>query len=146
HHGPGPLAGSGDRGGGGRERRDLGPALGPQLRRRAGLLCQPSAPARSARAVAAHPPQAGRGAPGALSLKRDPAFLFRATRGASPFPRLLRQGLPLAQRLLETSDEPIERVAVRCGFSSAATLRLHFRRFVGLSPMSYRSIFQSASA
>jgi transcriptional regulator GlxA family with amidase domain len=47
----------------------------------------------------------------------------------------------LAQRLLETTDESIERVAVLCGFTSAATLRLHFQRLVRTSPQRYRHTF-----
>jgi len=47
---------------------------------------------------------------------------------------------------LETTDEPIERIAVCCGFSSAATLRLHFGRFLHVSPQAYRNAFHAASA
>jgi transcriptional regulator GlxA family with amidase domain len=43
---------------------------------------------------------------------------------------VLQQRILLAQRLLETTNEPIERVAGRCGFRSAATFRLHFHRFL----------------
>jgi transcriptional regulator GlxA family with amidase domain len=32
-------------------------------------------------------------------------------------------------------------VARRCGFSSAAALRPHFRRFTGSAPAAYRSTF-----
>src|SRR5258706_15818781 len=77
---------------------------------------------------------------------RSSARRFRSTLGASPYHWLLQQRIALAQRLLETTDEPVERIATRCGFSSAATLRLHFRRFLHLSPQSYRTTFQSASA
>jgi AraC family transcriptional regulator, transcriptional activator FtrA len=70
----------------------------------------------------------------------------RTSSGASPYHWLLQQRIALAQRLLETTDEPIERIALRCGFSSAATLRLHFRRFLRISPQSYRTTFDSASA
>src|SRR5258706_4434762 len=67
---------------------------------------------------------------------------FRATLGASPYHWLLQQRIALAQRLLETTDDPIELIAVQCGFSSAATLRLHFRRLLRLPPQSYRHTFQ----
>ncbi|HYU76626.1 MAG TPA: helix-turn-helix domain-containing protein, partial [Ktedonobacteraceae bacterium] len=46
-----------------------------------------------------------------------------------------------AQRLLETTNETIERVATCCGFSSAATLRLHFQRLLHTSPQMYRHAF-----
>jgi transcriptional regulator GlxA family with amidase domain len=67
---------------------------------------------------------------------------FRATQGASPYHWLLTQRIVQAQRLLETTDEPIERIAARCGFASAATLRLHFQRLVHTSPQRYRLTFQ----
>jgi len=82
----------------------------------------------------------------AVMSPRTFARRFRAMLGASPYHWLLQQRIALAQRLLETTDEPIERIAVQCGFSSAATLRLHFRRFLRLSPQSYRNTFHSASA
>jgi transcriptional regulator GlxA family with amidase domain len=82
----------------------------------------------------------------AVMSPRTFARRFRATLGASPYHWLLQQRIAIAQRLLETTNEPIEHIATRCGFSSAATLRLHFRRFLGLSPQSYRNIFHSASA
>jgi transcriptional regulator GlxA family with amidase domain len=78
----------------------------------------------------------------AVMSPRTFARRFRATLGASPYHWLLQQRVGLAQRLLETSDEPIEGIAARCGFSSAATLRLHFRRLLRLSPQSYRAAFQ----
>jgi AraC family transcriptional regulator, transcriptional activator FtrA len=77
----------------------------------------------------------------ALMSPRTFARRFQATLGASPYQWLLQQRIALAQRLLETSDESIERIAERCGFSSSATLRLHFRRLLHLSPQSYRSAF-----
>lgn len=82
----------------------------------------------------------------AVMSPRTFARRFRATLGASPYHWLLQQRIALAQRLLETTDDPVERIATRCGFSSAATLRLHFRRFLHLSPQSYRITFQSDSA
>jgi len=82
----------------------------------------------------------------AVMSPRTFARRFRATLGASPYHWLLQQRIALAQRLLETADDPIENIATQCGFSSAATLRLHFRRFLGLPPQSYRTTFQSTSA
>jgi transcriptional regulator GlxA family with amidase domain len=82
----------------------------------------------------------------AVMSPRTFARRFRATLGTSPYHWLLQQRIALAQRLLETTDEPVERIAVCCGFSSAATLRLHFGRFLHLSPQSYRTTFHSASA
>jgi transcriptional regulator GlxA family with amidase domain len=66
---------------------------------------------------------------------------FRAATGTTPHQWLTRQRVLLAQRLLETSDESIDRVAERCGFGSAAALRPHFQRIVRTSPMAYRKCF-----
>ncbi|HAT45994.1 MAG TPA: AraC family transcriptional regulator, partial [Ktedonobacter sp.] len=57
-----------------------------------------------------------------------------------------RQRVVLAQRLLETTNEPVERIATRCGFGSAATLRLHFQRLLHISPQTYRHAFQRDKA
>jgi transcriptional regulator GlxA family with amidase domain len=71
---------------------------------------------------------------------------FVAVTGTTPLQWLLRQRVLHAQRLLETTDEPVEWVASRCGFGTAAGMRIHFQRFVGTSPMAYRRTFQDAQA
>jgi AraC family transcriptional regulator, transcriptional activator FtrA len=68
---------------------------------------------------------------------------FRAVTGTTPHQWLLSQRILLAQRLLETTDEPVELVAQRCGFASAAGLRQHFSRVVAASPQAYRRTFRS---
>jgi AraC family transcriptional activator FtrA len=77
----------------------------------------------------------------ALMSPRTFARRFHATCGTTPYQWLLQQRILLAQRLLETTAEPVERVAISCGFTSAATLRLHFHRLLGVSPRAYRSAF-----
>ena len=67
---------------------------------------------------------------------------FLAMTGTSPLRWLLVQRVAAAQRLLETSDLPIDRVAEACGLGSPANLRLHFGRVVGTSPTSYRKAFK----
>ncbi|MGH7904950.1 MAG: transcriptional regulator FtrA [Candidatus Dormibacteraceae bacterium] len=67
---------------------------------------------------------------------------FQAATGTSPLRWLLLQRVAAAQRMLESSDLPTEEVAERCGFGSASSLRLHFRRRLGTSPTSYRSTFR----
>lgn len=67
---------------------------------------------------------------------------FRAETGTSPLRWLLHQRILLARHLLETTGEPVERVAARCGFGSALSLRLHFRRAVATSPLAYRRAFR----
>jgi transcriptional regulator GlxA family with amidase domain len=71
---------------------------------------------------------------------------FRDVTGTTPHQWLLRQRVLLAQRLLETTSDPVERVAAQCGFSSAAVLREHFARIAGTSPLTYRRAFQVRSA
>jgi transcriptional regulator GlxA family with amidase domain len=71
---------------------------------------------------------------------------FRDVTGTTPHQWLLRQRVLHAQRLLETTDEPVERIATRCGFSSAAVLREHFTRIAGTAPLTYRRTFQVRSA
>jgi transcriptional regulator GlxA family with amidase domain len=66
---------------------------------------------------------------------------FRAATGTTPLQWLLRQRVLMAQRLLETTDEPVERVAEHCGFGSAAVLRGHFHRQVRTTPQQYRRTF-----
>lgn len=67
---------------------------------------------------------------------------FRATTGTTPIQWVLRQRVLLAQRLLETTDEPVDRVAELAGFGSPAALRQHFHRLVRTSPTSYRRAFR----
>jgi transcriptional regulator GlxA family with amidase domain len=66
---------------------------------------------------------------------------FRAVTGTTPLQWLVSQRIVLAQRLLETTDDPVELVAHRCGFSTAAGLRQHFQRVTGTSPLAYRRTF-----
>ncbi|MDQ6662656.1 MAG: helix-turn-helix domain-containing protein [Chloroflexota bacterium] len=71
---------------------------------------------------------------------------FHATLGTTPYQWLLQQRIVLAQRLLETTQESIEHIATRCGFTSAATLRLHFQRLLRISPQTYRHTFHQERA
>jgi transcriptional regulator GlxA family with amidase domain len=71
---------------------------------------------------------------------------FRATTGTTPGQWLVRQRVLLAQRLLETTDDPVELIAARCGFGTAAGLRLHFRRVLATSPLVYRRTFRRIGA
>jgi AraC family transcriptional activator FtrA len=71
---------------------------------------------------------------------------FQAATGTTPYQWLLRQRVHLAQRLLETTTLPVDIVAERSGFSTAANLRKHFHRTVQTSPQSYRRTFQTRHA
>jgi len=67
---------------------------------------------------------------------------FRAETGTTPHLWLTHQRVLLARRMLEEGDDPIETVAARCGFGTAAMLRHHFGRIVGVSPAAYRRTFR----
>jgi AraC family transcriptional activator FtrA len=71
---------------------------------------------------------------------------FLASTGTTPYQWLVRQRVQLAQRLLEMSDLPIDSVAEKSGFSTAANLRKHFSRAVRTSPQAYRRTFQDRRA
>jgi transcriptional regulator GlxA family with amidase domain len=73
---------------------------------------------------------------------RSFARRFRAATGTTPMQWLARQRVLHAQRLLESTDLPVEVVAQRCGFGTATGLRTHFRRLAGTSPLAYRRTFR----
>ena len=66
---------------------------------------------------------------------------FKTATGQSPSRWLVDQRIQASRELLETSDEPIEVIAGRVGFTSAAAFRKHFRRVTALSPNAYRDAF-----
>ncbi|MCX5042579.1 helix-turn-helix domain-containing protein [Aldersonia sp. NBC_00410] len=68
---------------------------------------------------------------------------FKAETGLSPGTWLQQQRLRHARHLLETTDLPVDRVAVGAGLGSAAALRHHMRSEVGVSPLRYRQTFRS---
>jgi transcriptional regulator GlxA family with amidase domain len=47
-----------------------------------------------------------------------------------------------ARRLLEETDLPVDAVAWRAGFGTAASLRDHFRRATETTPTAYRRSFR----
>ena len=69
---------------------------------------------------------------------------FRDVTGTTPYRWILDQRLLLAQRLLEETDLPIERVAQEAGFGAAVTLRVHFTRWAGTPPQTYRETWALA--
>ncbi|HET7506904.1 MAG TPA: helix-turn-helix domain-containing protein, partial [Solirubrobacterales bacterium] len=71
---------------------------------------------------------------------------FRAETGTTPLQWLLAQRVLEARRLLEVTDLPVDAVAWRVGFGTAASLRDHFRRATATTPTAYRCSFQPASA
>lgn len=67
---------------------------------------------------------------------------FRAETGTTPLQWLLSQRVLEARRLLEATDLPVDEVAWRVGFGTAASLRDHFRRATATTPTAYRRSFQ----
>ncbi|WP_157166237.1 GlxA family transcriptional regulator [Streptomyces typhae] len=82
---------------------------------------------------------AGRARLGIRSLTRR----FRAETGLTPLQYLLRTRIQRAQRLLERTDDPVERIAARSGLGTPANLRHHFQRATGTSPTTYRTAFRA---
>lgn len=66
---------------------------------------------------------------------------FKALTGTTVQSWLLAERLALSQRLLEKTDQPVERIAEIAGFGSVVSLRHHFRRGLGVSPTSWRRSF-----
>jgi AraC family transcriptional regulator, transcriptional activator FtrA len=69
---------------------------------------------------------------------------FRAATGLSPAEWITRVRVDLARDLLESTPLAIDSIAERCGLGTATTLRHHFRRKVGVSPIEYRRRFSQA--
>jgi transcriptional regulator GlxA family with amidase domain len=80
----------------------------------------------------------------ALMSPRTFARRFRAETGTTPHRWLVGQRVLRAQQLLESSDEPIDRVAQLSGFGNAATLRHHFAQVRGTTPQAFRRTFRVA--
>jgi transcriptional regulator GlxA family with amidase domain len=66
---------------------------------------------------------------------------FLASTGTTPLAWIVRERLRLAQRMLETSDLPVEVVARTSGFGSPDNLRKHFSRELRTNPQAYRRTF-----
>ncbi|MGX1777590.1 GlxA family transcriptional regulator [Nocardia brasiliensis] len=66
---------------------------------------------------------------------------FETQLGTTVLHWILHARIRRAQRLLETTDLPIDRVAEQAGFGSVASLRHHFTQLVGTAPRNYRKAF-----
>jgi AraC family transcriptional regulator, transcriptional activator FtrA len=77
----------------------------------------------------------------AAMSERNFARRFRAETGTTPHRWLTHERLLAAQRLLETTDDSIDRIAEEVGLQTSPTLRHHFRRIFHTSPAAYRRRF-----
>ncbi len=73
--------------------------------------------------------------------RRTFARRFADSTGTTPYRWLLRQRVQLAQRMLESTDESVDSIAVHTGFVTSGNLRKHFARFLDTSPLAYRRTF-----
>jgi transcriptional regulator GlxA family with amidase domain len=73
--------------------------------------------------------------------KRTLTRRFREQVGTTPAQWVAHARVRRAQRLLETTDLSIERLASEVGFGSSAVLRERFHELLGTSPQNYRRAF-----
>jgi len=66
--------------------------------------------------------------------------------GMTPGRFVERVRVEAARRLLEDTSRGVPEVAAACGFGSTETMRIAFRRTLGVSPKVYRSRFYSATS
>src|SRR5579862_9200737 len=83
------------------------------------------------------PAMAARAAMSARTLQRE----FSAVTGLAPYEWILAERIARAKELLESTRLTAAAVAARVGLGSAESLRHHFRRRVGTTPLQYRRRF-----
>jgi transcriptional regulator GlxA family with amidase domain len=69
---------------------------------------------------------------------------FREETGESPGAWIRSRRVDRARELLEFRDLPVDEVARLSGLGTGGNLRHHLRRGVGMSPSSYRKVYQGA--
>jgi transcriptional regulator GlxA family with amidase domain len=77
-----------------------------------------------------------------LMSRRTFTRRFHQLTGSTVGQWLLGERLAYAQRLLESTDQPIDTIAALAGFGSAVSLRHHFRRAFAVSPTNWRQTFR----
>ena len=69
---------------------------------------------------------------------------FRETTGKTPYDWLISERVAVAKELLESGKLSVDQVAFEAGFGAPETLRHHFKRIVGCTPVEYRQRFGPA--
>ncbi|GAA4911897.1 transcriptional regulator GlxA family with amidase domain [Stackebrandtia albiflava] len=77
--------------------------------------------------------------------ERHFARVFRRETGTGPAGYVEAARVEAARRLLETTDQPLERVAESSGLGSVETLHRAFRRQINTTPASYRRRFRTTT-
>jgi AraC family transcriptional activator FtrA len=70
---------------------------------------------------------------------------FRAATGMTPADWVTKLRVDRARDLLESTTVSVDVIAVRTGLGTATTLRHHFRKRVGVSPVEYRRRFSQTT-
>ncbi|MEU3060369.1 GlxA family transcriptional regulator [Streptomyces subrutilus] len=78
--------------------------------------------------------------------ERHFARVFRQETGTSPASYVEAARVEAARRLLESTDQPLDRVAEGCGFGSVETLHRALRKQLGTTPAAYRRRFRTTTA
>ncbi len=66
------------------------------------------------------------------------SHLFKKNMGYSPMHYIIRRRIGEAQTLLITTDMPVTEIASAVGFDNLSHFNVQFKKFVGLSPSTYR--------
>ncbi|WP_264294012.1 GlxA family transcriptional regulator [Diaphorobacter aerolatus] len=69
--------------------------------------------------------------------------IFKTELNMTPAAYIESVRVEMARNRLETTDEPLERIATTCGFNTTDALNRAFRRTLGTTPAEYRSRFRT---
>lgn len=77
---------------------------------------------------------------------RNFSRIFRRELDTTPGEFVTKARLDAVRRLLESTDEPMQRIAFQCGFANVDAMRRVFNKLLGVPPGQYRKQFQRQSA
>ena len=77
--------------------------------------------------------------------ERHFARVFRQETGTTPGAYVEAARVEAARRLLEGTDQPLDRVAAACGLGSVETLHRALRKQIGTTPAAYRRRFRTTA-